>query len=243
MTFIELLPYLNNEEKAEEYLREAGILKKFETCIYCNSSSLGRIRRGKIKCYSCKKEWNRRKGSIIESSKISLIQFILFLKLYSYDFVTRIISKEISFSKDKIIELQKIIREEMFNSISVKNDIDKSIAVGQGIKLFLDNNHNIRIVSSEFLLNKSLKYYEISFCRKRDNYSNYYYKFQLKIFREGINKTDELHWFWSQNKNRFSNYKGRNVETMYLFLIEKIYRFNCRETNIYQEIISLIRVA
>ncbi|MCB9211365.1 MAG: hypothetical protein H6609_18515 [Ignavibacteriales bacterium] len=118
----------------------------------------------------------------------------------------------------------------------------KNIAVVKTIRLFLDDDNKIKIVSCEFLLNKSVKFYEISISRTRDNESNYYYKNQLKILNEASNKTDELHLFWSNNKNRFSNYKGRNIESMYLFLIEKVYRFNCRDKNIYQEFISLIRV-
>ena len=122
MTFIEFLPYLNNEEKAEEYLREARIFKKFETCIYCNSGSLRKIRRGKIKCYSCKKEWNRRKGSIIERSRLDYSIIIMIIKLYSMGLSIFMISNETSKSKLSISPIIYEIRSKIKNKVDIKID-------------------------------------------------------------------------------------------------------------------------
>ena len=122
MKFKEFLPYLNNEEKAEEYLREARILKKFETCIYCNSGSLRKIRRGKIKCYSCKKEWNIMKGSIIERSRLDYSIIIMIIKLYSMGLSIFMISNETSKSKLSISPIIYEIRSKIKNKVDIKID-------------------------------------------------------------------------------------------------------------------------
>ncbi len=65
MNLIELTQHTSDEEKAEKYLQKIGILKIFEEYPYCGSKRVGRIRRGKIKCYECRKELGIRRGSIV----------------------------------------------------------------------------------------------------------------------------------------------------------------------------------
>ncbi len=40
MNLVELTHYTNDEESAETYLRERGILKTFEECPYCQSKRI-----------------------------------------------------------------------------------------------------------------------------------------------------------------------------------------------------------
>jgi len=83
MILIELSEYLQDEQAAENYLYEKGILKRFTECPYCKSDKIGYISRSRVKCYKCKKEWHKRKASFLEGKQISFSKFIAFLKLYS----------------------------------------------------------------------------------------------------------------------------------------------------------------
>ena len=84
MNLIELSELLLDEKKTEQYLLEVGILKTFYNCEKCGSSKIGRIRRGKYKCYSCKYEWNLRKGSKLEGINLGFNKILLFLKLVEF---------------------------------------------------------------------------------------------------------------------------------------------------------------
>jgi transposase len=82
MNLVELLQTASSEEKAEEFLREKGILKTFDSCPFCHAKNIGKIRRNFYKCYKCKKEWSVRKDSILEYLKIPFSKFILAVKLF-----------------------------------------------------------------------------------------------------------------------------------------------------------------
>ena len=81
MNLVELLQIASSEEKAEEFLREKGVLKTFDSCPFCHAKNVGKIRRNFYKCYKCKKEWSVRKDSILEDLKIPLLflQMMLFV--------------------------------------------------------------------------------------------------------------------------------------------------------------------
>jgi len=50
-----LTKYISNEKKAEEFLREKGLLKTFTQYPYCGNNRMGRMRRKNYKYYACKK--------------------------------------------------------------------------------------------------------------------------------------------------------------------------------------------
>ena len=70
MNLIGLQQYTISEERAEEYLKAQGILKQFDQGPYSKSTRIGRVRRGKFKCYGCWKEWGSRRGSILEGLRV-----------------------------------------------------------------------------------------------------------------------------------------------------------------------------
>jgi transposase len=82
VNLVELLQITSSEEKAEEFLREKGILKTFDSCSFCHAKNTGKIRRNFYKCYKCKKEWSVRKDSILEDLKVPFSKFILAVKLF-----------------------------------------------------------------------------------------------------------------------------------------------------------------
>ncbi len=76
MNLVELTQYTTNEEKAEEYLREQGILKTFQECPQCQGTRINRVRRTKYKCYSCNREWGVRRDSILEGLRVPFTKFL-----------------------------------------------------------------------------------------------------------------------------------------------------------------------
>jgi len=109
MNLIELLELLSNEEKVEKYLLKVGILKTFHQCAKCGSTKIGRIRRNKYRCYNCKDEWNIKKGSILDGSKLGMKKFILFLKLVDFGFNNKKIQDELNMNRITVIKLRKYI--------------------------------------------------------------------------------------------------------------------------------------
>ncbi len=109
MNLIDLLELLLNEQKAEKYLLEVGILKTFTHCEKCGSKKIGRIRRNKYRCYNCKDEWNIKKGSILDGSKLELKKIILLLKLVDFGFNNQKIQDELNMNRITVKKLRKYI--------------------------------------------------------------------------------------------------------------------------------------
>src|ERR1035437_8454165 len=71
---------INSEREIVRFLQEKNIFIKYYKCISCNSIKIGYISRNRVRCYKCKREWNVKMGSAIESSKIELKKFLLLVK-------------------------------------------------------------------------------------------------------------------------------------------------------------------
>jgi len=103
-----------DEEKAESYLREKGILKTFTECPYCGNEHFGKVRRNSYKCYRCKREWSPRKGSILENSKVIFSKFLLVLKLFELEVSVLKASKESKLAYRTTYRLYELIREKIY---------------------------------------------------------------------------------------------------------------------------------
>lgn len=77
MEMIWISKIIADEEKTIQYLREKGLLQKYEVCPHCGEKNVGQVRRHKLKCYNCRKEWSIRKGSILEGLRLPLDKVIL----------------------------------------------------------------------------------------------------------------------------------------------------------------------
>ena len=71
MNLIGLSKYIQNETATENYLIEKGILKAFTNRPYCDSDKVKNTELNLIKCYSCKNEWHKRKGSSLQGKQQS----------------------------------------------------------------------------------------------------------------------------------------------------------------------------
>ncbi|GIU72453.1 MAG: DDE transposase [Candidatus Nitrosocaldaceae archaeon] len=121
MKLIELAK-INDEKKAEEWLRYKGILKRFDRYIYCNNEHIGKVRRNYYRCHKCKKEWSIRRDSILYGLRISLSKFIAALKLFELEISTLKASKELQLSYTTTHKIFTIIREKIYQYCS-KDDI------------------------------------------------------------------------------------------------------------------------
>jgi transposase len=85
MEILKLSGIVADREQLITYLQNAGLLYRFEECPHCHSRKIGHVRREKLKCYDCRKEWSIRRGSIFERMKIPLEKFFMALKLFEME--------------------------------------------------------------------------------------------------------------------------------------------------------------
>ena len=121
MNMVKLSKVMTDEHKAEEFLREIGILKTFRKCPYCGNKQFGKVRRNFYKCYLCKREWSVRKGSILERMKIPFNKFVLALKLFELEIPVLKACKELELSYNTVHKLFMVIRVKIYKKSSEDN--------------------------------------------------------------------------------------------------------------------------
>ena len=102
MNLIDLQQYTISEEKSEEFLQAQGILQRFDHCPYCGNTGIGRVRRGKYKCYGCRKEWGPRRGSILEGLRVPLVRVLISIKLFELDTSVREAAHQLGLSYNTV---------------------------------------------------------------------------------------------------------------------------------------------
>src|SRR5664280_959729 len=110
MTIKELSGYLLNEEAAEKWLRDNNILTAYDSCPYCSSGHLGRIRRERYRCFECKYEWNIRKGSWLESMHLECSTFIGTIKMFCDEVSATKCAYELEVSRQTILKIYEDFR-------------------------------------------------------------------------------------------------------------------------------------
>jgi len=65
-----------NEAGAKEFLLKAGILHGVQPCMLCGSTHVSPAGRGRTRCNDCGFTWGLRRGSIIENTRLTYLQFI-----------------------------------------------------------------------------------------------------------------------------------------------------------------------
>ena len=121
MNMVKLSKVMTDEHKAEEFLREIGILKTFRKCPYCGNKQFGKVRRNFYKCYLCKREWSVRKGSILERMKTPFNKFVLALKLFELEIPVLKACKELELSYNTVHKLFMVIRVKIYKKGSEDN--------------------------------------------------------------------------------------------------------------------------
>ena len=238
MNLIELSKYLNDEELAEKYLLEKEILKTWTNCPHCNSDKLGKISRGRIKCYKCKKEWHKRKGSFLESKQISFSKFIAFIKLYADEFGVNQLSKELELDIKSVIMIHSDIRMRLIHCLTkpASSEFPNVILYEENGELILKFTRG-----KEFQKNKN--FYILEFNRYKELGSLYSFLVQAKWC--GKNKSHQAFFnsFLSYAKMRLINYRGIKVELATGYLYELILKYNNRDKNYYELIANSLKIS
>jgi transposase-like protein len=238
MNLIELSKYLQDEQAAENYLYEKEILKRFTVCPHCGSDKLGHISRGRIKCYKCKKEWHKRKGSFLEGKQISASKFIAFLKLYADEYGVNRISEELGIDIKSVIELHSKIRCEVINAYyKTKPSINSKYwlyIVNNEIEISSRNiDNNADPITSDYMI--------INFERTKEFGNLYSFLIDAQWVGTKIKYKSMLNTFISYIKMKLISYRGVKVEYFFEYFLETIIKYNNRGSsflNIVSEILS-----
>jgi transposase-like protein len=227
MNLIELSKYLQDEQAAEDYLYEKEILKRFTVCPHCGSDKLGHISRGRIKCYKCKKEWHKRKNSILEGRHISSSVFIGIIKLYSDGIGVTKIGTELKLDKKTILEIVPLLRTYIIDQVV----LDQLKEVSE-FNIILDSSNKINVqfptINERTEEDKIAAVVKIKKIRLPDKS----FSFEINLVWNDIGMAVEwntIHRFASYVNSRLINYRGLSARSSSEYLLELIKRFNIGE--------------
>ncbi|HEX2866716.1 MAG TPA: hypothetical protein VHO03_06725 [Ignavibacteriales bacterium] len=241
MKLKELNELIKDEDKCEEYLRSAGILKTFTNCIGCGSTSLGMIRGDRYRCYSCKKEWSRRKDSILSLTRFSYSEFLICLKYFSLEFSAEATSDEFELNYKTVKMLFNLFRmkigdvdEAMLDKFAgiIKGDTETiGLNYKDGkVRFVLDPSTppEVEIKAVRHRLQKSAAHYDFSYERLKNEMMN--------TERQGY--ISPLERFWRFAAERFYSYRGTEQKYFIIFLKELEFRFNHQNEDIFDAIVA-----
>ncbi len=238
MNLIELSKYLQDEEAAEKYLYEKGILKIFVNCPYCSSEKIGNIRRSRMKCYKCKKEWHKRKGSFLEGKQITFSKFVAFIKLYDGEIGVNQISHELELDIKSTIALHSEFRKALIQNF-------EQFSLTKSYRAILSGDRGE--LKLQFLSEKEFpqaeKYYVLEFKRYKELGS--LYSFLIQAQWSGKNKSQQAFFnsFLSFAKMKLITYRGIKIDFVADYLCELVIRYNNRHTDFHKIILNSLQVS
>jgi transposase len=118
MNLLELLQIASSEEKSEEFLRQKGVLKIFDSCPFCSAKNIGKVRRNFLKCYNCRREWSIRKDSILQDLKIPFSKFIIAVKLFILEVPVNRAYKELDLAYNTTHKIYTRLRRCIYKFVS-----------------------------------------------------------------------------------------------------------------------------
>ncbi|MHB1688085.1 MAG: hypothetical protein ACYCVH_12025 [Ignavibacteriaceae bacterium] len=239
MTTKELSLYLNNEDEAEVYLFKVGVLKRFDACVQCGFSHIGRVRRGKYKCYECKTEWNLRKDSYLERRKISLGEFIGIVKFFADSVNASRCAEEIEVGIKPTRHIYRDLRLKLIGRglINVNDNHDVTFTIRE-----TDGQINISIGGNTEGESSAA---DLTATRSKDSNTSYFYRLSYnnlsaKKILNHIDKIDNLDNFYRFCQERVLNFRGRDMNSLADTLQELAYRYNHRNEDIFNILINQI---
>lgn len=244
MNLLELSELLLDEKKAEEYLLKVGILKTFTSCEKCGSNRITKISRGRHRCNSCLSEWNKRAGSILHGQSLSASKFLGLVKMFELELT----AKDGSINMGVNLKTTKGVYHKIRLAVTETNNSDfdtfDKILKGENQEFLISiENGKVSIrVSDTHCQNGNL--FSLVRTRTPSREASYSFKFskmtsrnierKLKCFPIGLN------YFWRFARKRLLNYRGTNLKYLYLYLLEAVCRYNNREVDYYEIIVTKI---
>lgn len=231
MNLIELSKYLQDEQAAENYLYEKGILKKYTECPHCGFDKLGHLSRNRIKCYKCKKEWHKRKGSFLEGKQISSSKFVAFLKLYADDCGVNTIYNELEIDKKTVIDLIKNTRQHLLQNKKVKiknHDLIYLYDYNGELQLSINTRPNSNI------------YYTLNFICYKEQGSLYSFIINSFSNATGKHQMNSVDRFLSFAKMKLISYRGIKLEYLLEYLMELMIKFKNKEESYFEYLLKTL---
>jgi transposase len=234
---------IDSESEVVRFLQEQNILIKYDKCISCNSVKIGYISRNRVKCYNCKREWNVKLGSILESSKIELKKFLLLVKLFQFGLTSEDTAKELTIDIKVVYQMFDLIRMRICklseNDLNQLNYLLKGEDNAFGIKY---SNGKIKIS----LIVDNEETYDALFQIKRTRIPHSYASYDLTYNRvinitkkgKGAFYLSETERFWRFAKEYLIKFRGTTYKSLYALLKEIEFRYNHKDGDIFFEIVQ-----
>jgi transposase len=246
MNLIELSALMQDEKKCEEYLRQVGILKTFTNCVKCDSEIIGAIRRNRIRCYSCKYEWNIRKGSVLEGMILESSKFIACIKMFELGIPVTHCTWELNIANETAVQIYHIIRIYLIDTRDEEELKYKYEIFNEKLKLdilLLKTNNRIKVVWKSIEDDKYISECAVISTNRITNELNqitynYFYKHSRNYVKEKVKTYDLIDRFWSYAKPKLKNLAISKIEDLYLYLKELEFRFNNRNIPTFENIIK-----
>lgn len=239
MLLLDLHELVKDEARCEEYLRSAGILKTFTKCIGCQSERVSMIRGQRFFCPDCRKEWSRRKGSILSKTRMTYGEFLICLAYFCLEFSAGQVSKQFKINYKTVKFLNRYFRLCISGLFQYEIDRLSRIIKGDASKIGLDFIGEEVHISFEYY-NKTDSVVTAKRSRIQNESAFYAYYFNNIIKDGGKGKISELERFWRFASERLYNYKGTDQKYYILFWKEIEFRYNNIEGDIFTKVIEKI---
>lgn len=233
MKLIELLEFIQDENRSEEFLRSKGILKTFTNCNNCDSDKLGMIRGDRWKCYSCKSEWTRRKDSILSLVRMKYSEFILCMKFFELELTAEETASQLKLNYKTV----KFLFQHL-SSLFLDEDLRRSIPN----EVFSGKEEHLKIYSNSGKIKLSFKDEDLKQLasvvieRKRVQGAEAYYDFkfrQLSSINNRVKIDPLLLQFIRFTRKRLYTYRGTAKKSLTMKLKEIEFRFNNLKVDTY----------
>ncbi|MGE5621250.1 MAG: hypothetical protein ACM3U0_01620 [archaeon] len=193
-----------------------------------------------MKCYKCKKEWHRRKGSILESRHVTFSTYIGLLKLFSYGFSVNKISLELDLDYKSVVELTDTLKSKLI-SYYFEPELTKET---QFLLFERTNDEIIQVKRWSEENGRELASLDLSFGLSKMK--------RTKSYDETLAFTFEFRWVTKSNRRKIYNidrilsyfrervaaYRGVSYEKFSEYFLESLIRYNATEDD-YLELIFL----
>lgn len=241
MILKELNELIKSEDKCEEYLRSTGILKTYTNCIGCGSTSLGMIRSDRYRCYSCKKEWSRRKDSILTITRFNYSEFLICLKYFEVEFTAEMTSSEFDLNYKTVRMLYNLFRMKIGDIDEETLDRFSKIVKGDTETIGLNcENGKVRFDLEPKPTDDAL----VRAKRRRVQNSAVYYEVTIEKLKTDIMEgrsndyISPLERFWRFAAEKLFKYRGTEQAYFILYLKELEFRFNHRNEDLFDAFIA-----
>lgn len=111
MKSLEVARIVADEKKAEDYLREAGILRTFTECPHCGSKEFSSLRGTDLRCRDCDRAWSVRKDSILFRSSVSCSKFVMMVRLFEQEVPALACAKDLELNRNTVNRFYRMFRE------------------------------------------------------------------------------------------------------------------------------------